>query len=379
MGIEGADASGRRSGSGRDQAEAMLLQHFGAAGYARIEPPVLQDAATFLDLGGEDIRARLYLTGDGSGAELCLRPEFTIPACRTYLDAGGAGEPAAFCYCGPVFRQRPGHSGESLQAGLESFGRLDVAAADAEILSLSLEAAAAAGAPPLAIALGDAGLVAGFLDAIELPPLWQRRLRRGLEKGRGLDDILSGAPSRGGDRSGVVAALAGADGHDAQALVEDLLSIAGIAAVGGRSVAEIAERFLVQVAQTASPGFDGERRELLDRFLAVAADPDRASAQIRGLVREAGLDLDRNLDLFDQRTGFMAAQGIPVGSIAFRTAFARNLDYYTGFVFEALASGEVVAGGGRYDRLAQALGSSTPIPAVGASIWVDRLVARARP
>ena len=376
MGIEGAEAFGRRSGSGFDQAPAMLLQQFGAAGYERIEPPILQDAATFLDLGGEDIRARLYLTSDGSGTELCLRPEYTIPACRTYLDAGGAGEPAAFCYCGPVFRQRPGRSGESLQAGLESFGRSDIAAADAEILSLSLEAAAAAGAPPLAIAMGDAGLVAGFLDAIDLPPLWQRRLRRGLEKGRGLDEILNGAPSRGSDRSGVVAALAGADGKDAKALVEDLLSIAGIAAVGGRSVGEIAERFLVQVAQTSASGFDGERRELLGRFLAIAGDPDRASAQIRALMRDAGLDLGRSLDLFDQRTGFIAAQGIAVGAIAFRTAFARNLDYYTGFVFEALASGEVVVGGGRYDRLAQALGSTAAVPAVGASIWVDLLAAR---
>ena len=85
------------------------------------------------------------------------------------------------------------------------------------------------------------------------------------------------------------------------------------------------------------------------------------------------------LDLFDERTGSIAANGVDVEAIAFRTAFGRNLDYYTGFVFEARSAdagraARVLVGGGRYDRLAQALGSPNPIPAVGAAIWVERLL-----
>ncbi len=48
----------------------------------------------------------------------------------------------------------------------------------------------------------------------------------------------------------------------------DLLSIAGITAVGGRSVGEIADRFLGQVAQGAAPDFGDERRRVLDAFFA---------------------------------------------------------------------------------------------------------------
>ena len=55
------------------------------AGFERIEPPVLQPASIFLDMSGEAIRGRLYLTSDASGAELCLRPDYTIPVCRAYL------------------------------------------------------------------------------------------------------------------------------------------------------------------------------------------------------------------------------------------------------------------------------------------------------
>ena len=52
----------------------------------------------------------------------------------------------------------------------------------------------------------------------------------------------------------MLAALAGSDPKAAHHLVTDLLSIAGIAAVGGRSVDEIAERFLEQAALGAGRG-----------------------------------------------------------------------------------------------------------------------------
>ncbi len=116
---------------------------------------------------------------------------------------------------------------------------------------------------------------------------------------------------------------------------------------------------------------------MLARFLAVAGDLDRVSADLRHLTGDAQVDLGSSLDLFDERTGFIAAQEIDLASITVRTAFARNLDYYTGFVFEARAAdplrAEVLVGGGRYDRLAPALGSTRPVPAVGAAIWTDRL------
>ncbi|MFL5107107.1 MAG: ATP phosphoribosyltransferase regulatory subunit, partial [Xanthobacteraceae bacterium] len=87
------------------QAEA-LVAHFERAGYARAAPPLLQPAEPFLDLSGEDIRRRMYLTSDAQGRELCLRPDLTIPVALDYLSSPSAGGPAGYCYLGPVFRQR---------------------------------------------------------------------------------------------------------------------------------------------------------------------------------------------------------------------------------------------------------------------------------
>ena len=89
---------------------------FAQAGYVRSEPAILQPAEPFLDLSGEDIRKSLYLTTDASGEELCLRPDLTIPVARDYLASPRAGQPAGFCYLGPVFRYRWGQA-EPIPAG----------------------------------------------------------------------------------------------------------------------------------------------------------------------------------------------------------------------------------------------------------------------
>lgn len=370
------------SGDARQQVfesrRAALLSHFQDAGYKTVDTPILGPSATFLDFSGEAIRSRLFLTSDAAGRELCLRPEYTIPVCLAYLEAD-AGKQADYAYCGPVFRAEEGGPGQFLQAGLESFGRRDTASADAEILVLALQGAAKAGFAEIDVRLGDAGLLSRVFETLQLPQAWQRRLKRGLDKGLGIAVLDGQTHPAGIDHSGVIAALTGTDQQGARALVEDLLSIAGIASVGGRSAAEIADRFLTQVAAQASPAFGMEQRQVLERYLAITGHPDDVSLDLRSLAADAGLDLGRSLELFDERTNFIAVHDLEVERLMFDASFARNLDYYTGFVFEARharaspADAEVVVGGGRYDRLAQSLGAAQAIPAVGASIWVERL------
>jgi ATP phosphoribosyltransferase regulatory subunit len=372
-------ASAETLDPGPDGADAGLraLGRLLEAGFPRIEPSILQPASVFLDMSGEDIRGRLYLTSDAEGAELCLRPEYTIPVCLAYLASPQAGREAQFSYLGPVFRARAGQSGESRQSGLESYGRADVEAADAEIFATAMEAADAAGAGTLAVRLGDAHLFDAVLHALRLPDVWLRRLRRGLARGRSLGAILDDAGAGAQTQSGVLEALERADHAGAKALVEDLLAIAGIATVGGRSAGEIADRFLDQAAVRSGPGPASEARAILQRFLAISGDPDSASQRLRALAAEAGLGVGPALDSLDQRIGFIAARGMPVETYRFSTAFVRDLDYYTGFVFEAVdpgrADGKPAVGGGRYDGLARRLGASADIPAVGAAIFLDRL------
>src|SRR4051795_7924317 len=102
-----------------DPRAETLVGAYERAGYRRVAPPILQPAEPFLDLSGEDIRKRMYLTADADGRELCLRPDLTIPVSRDYLASPQAGKAAGFCYLGAVFRHRSGGASEFLQAGIE--------------------------------------------------------------------------------------------------------------------------------------------------------------------------------------------------------------------------------------------------------------------
>src|SRR5688572_13107914 len=310
-----------------------LIALFERDGYVRVEPPVLQPSDIFIDLSGEDIRRRLFVTEDADGHELCLRPDYTIPVCRRHL-AEGSRTPAGYSYLGPVFRLRAGEIGEFLQAGVESIGRLDRGAADAEILGLALEGLGQIGLAAPAVKLGDMSLLGALLNALGLAPAAKRRVLRAIASGRGLDGLVE--PDNGPgltDHAGLLAAIEGQDPRAVRAFVEDVIAIAGISRVGGRSAGEIAERFLARAANP-SGGLPDEARAVLRRYLSIAGDPDTAVAVIRSLARNAGLDLSAALDAFEERTGFMAALELDVSGFSFAADFARNLDYYTGFIFE---------------------------------------------
>ena len=363
------------------RAEALVAS-YERAGYARVTPAILQPAEPFLDLSGEDIRKRMYLTTAPGGGEFCLRPDLTIPVSRDYLASPLAGKPSGHCYLGPVFRHRSDGPAEFLQAGIESFGRPDQAAADAEMLALGLEATAHYGLAKPDIQIGDVALFAGLIAGLDLPPAWKRRLIKDFNRkanlAQDLDRLVLGGTNERPEYQGVLAALAGSDPKGARALVTDLLSIAGINAVGGRSVGEIADRFLEQAALGASAKLPRDVRGLIEKFLGVAGDPDEAAADLRALAVEGNMTAALNpaLDLFESRTGFLAAQGIDLKRVRFSTAFGRGFDYYTGFVFELTdpsRTGDPLVAGGRYDGLLTRLGAPAPIPAIGFAAWIERL------
>ena len=247
------------------------------------------------------------------------------------------------------------------------------------MLALALEATSAFGLTEVEIRTGDVALFNALIDALGLYPVWRRRLVKDFNRRINLThDIeqltLKTAPGRN-EYEGVLAALAGSDRKAALALVTDLMSIAGATNVGGRTVAEIADRFLEQ--STLKGGeLPRDALAIIKRFLAIADDPVASAAKLRALATDTKLNITAAIDEFESRVRFMAARGIDVRNTRFSTSFGRGLDYYTGFEFELhnRANGvEPLVAGGRYDGLMTQLGSTTPIAAVGFSVWVETL------
>jgi ATP phosphoribosyltransferase regulatory subunit len=348
---------------------------FLVSGADPIDTPVMLPLAQVLDLAGEAMRARLFVVQADGIDEACLRPDFTIPVASAHIASGRAE--GRYVYEGKAFQVAPpgaDRAEEFVQVGLEMLGRRGRRAADAEALALAWRAAEAGGRKDLKATLGDIGLFAGFVDGLGLDAGAAARLKRAFLRPGKMAAELARAQSpdegaREGDR--VAELLAGLPEAQAAAALEELWTLAGIEPVGGRGAAEIVGRLAERARSRAAPRLSAALGELVTRFLAIEGRPARALDQAEALAREAGADLDGLWADWAQRLALLDEAGVPDSALTLATGFGRPFGYYDGFLFavwsEALAPGETVAAGGRYDSLLTRMGGSGA-SAVGAMV-----------
>ena len=373
-----------------DAQARRLVAAFTRAGYERIVLPVIQPAGLFLDVVGESLRARTYVFTDPDGAELCLRPDLTVPTCRLHVERDGGGTtPARYCYSGSAFRyQRAGagkaHPREFHQAGIESFGAVDDMRDDAAVLALIMAALQTSGLDGLKVRIGDLGLLSSLLNAIAMPARWRRRLKHKFcrpDAFRAELARLTSGPAAHGDGlpRELIDRLNDADPASAESVVVEHIERAGHEPIGTRTVAEIAERLLAEAADMRETPLAEETAALIERYTAIRCPAREACIRLADLVRGRGIDLRPALDAFQRRLDLIEEAGVELADAEFSAEFGRNLEYYTGFVFEVIAPAlgprSPVAGGGRYDSLLAEVGAPAAVPAVGACIHTERLLA----
>ena len=372
-----------------EQQASILKANFRNRNYDSVEPPVLQPADIFLDRSGEDIRRRIYVFPDPGGTELCLRPDLTIPTCRMFLGRNPkASGVARLCYNGTAYRyQPPGKDSpnEFMQAGVECLGVKDRLAADVEVLSLALDACRDAGLNAYELELGDLGLFQALLDSLDISAQSRGRLRRQFLRPDYFRTLLQRMSEADGDaavpsnQDALLSALGAMDDADARAVVGDVLDLADISPVGGRTIAEIAERFLEQAAGKSTALIPKPQVDQINAFLKISATPGKALAQIRKLLKASPKQVQAAIDKLEKRLALMADNGIDLKKAKLTTEFGRTFEYYTGFVFEVRAgkarTKERIVSGGRYDQLLTELGAPKDVPAVGFAIWTERLLA----
>ena len=370
-------SKGEREALERQNAAVMAV--FERAGFDHIAPDIIQPADIFLERSGEDIRARTFVFTDPSGAEMCLRPDLTVPACRYHLShAINPANEQRYCYLGPAFRfpDELLSPQEFTQAGLEWFGANDAAAAEARVLKLTISALEAAGLAKLRVTFGDLGLFAGLLADTDMPERWRQRLRHHFWRPPAFRDLLdSFCAVRAARRSRISPLVDRAMEADAATIVEAELDSRKLPQVGGRDVAEIAQRLAGKAADRRETPLARATADQLNAYLAIggkAAAIDGDLAKIEGGPRYAVAREEFARRLFE-----MEELGLNPRRFHFSAGFGRELEYYTGFTFQIeadTAHGPVaVAGGGRYDNLLSDMGAAVPVSAVGCAIHTDRL------
>ena len=294
--------------------ETMLLEIFGAHGYDYIATPILEYLDTFC--GFDDrICSEIYKLVDREGAILALRPEITASVARMAANKlAGEALPLRLCYSGPVFRYEEPQAGrlrEFCQVGTELIGSPGPAA-DAEIIALAVETMKAAGLQKFTLGLGNLEFINALVEESGLSDV-ERDVLRGDLSARNLVSFREQLGS-----SGV--------SPREREIFEQLHTMCG-----GREIIARAERL------THSP---------------------------RGKAALAHLD---------QVFVLLEALGV-AEAILIDLSIVRDLDYYTGIVFEGYVQelGSPLCGGGRYDRLLDKFGRR--MPATGFALGLDRLM-----
>jgi ATP phosphoribosyltransferase regulatory subunit len=296
----------------RRQAEASLRLCAAGWGYQEVIPPSFEYYDN-LSVGASDhLRRSMYRFFDRQGRTLALRADFTPQLARmAATKLFDRPMPLRFFYVGSLFRweePQAGRKREFTQAGMELIG-VDSAAADAEVVALSIAAMEALGLEGFQINLGQMAFFKALTAAMD---------------------------------PGVLAPIRDAIDQKSGVRLEQSLDAAG---VGGA----LGDILLQLPALMGGP-------EVLDTARTLAADLEGA--------RQA---LDRLVRVYD----LLVAYGV-AGRVKVDLGEVRGMDYYTGITFRGVAPrlGWAVVSGGRYDNLIANFGR--PLPAVGFGLGIER-------
>ena len=385
----------------RERLERRLTVLLASYGYRGLDTPLLEPTELFLRKSGGELASQLFSFTDPGSRAVSLRPEFTAPAMRYYLEHSAEIElPARWQYCGPVFRfdgaslssasalrqaqDERGSGGQFTQIGGELLGASGVTA-DVELLDLAVSALSASGLREWTLRLADLNVLNSLLDPLGLSERARAFVVQSVPLLRDgpaaipqlMDDArrlhVIGRPDAGGDY--LSQAVHGLDDGAARNVLLGVLRSNPLEQLGQRAPEEVVERLLRKI-----------RRPDAEESLRLAVQTACELAQVRGdaitaldgasgALRKAGADTTA-VGRLEQLIGMLPEQQDASGRIVLDFGLVRGLAYYNGIIFEVSHPDwpGPLGGGGRYDGLARDLGGSNRLPALGFAYNLDALV-----
>jgi histidyl-tRNA synthetase len=304
-------------------------------GFQPLETPALEYLVTLVGYGDENEK-QIFHFENPEKERVALRFDLTVPLARVIAQYPDLPIPFRRYQVAPVWRADkpdPGRFREFIQFDLDTVSSSSMAA-DAEIPTQQ-DTLEALRIRKFRIRFSDRRVLNGLLDFSAIPASSAHQIFRVLDK---LDKI---------GMEGVIAEL-----------------------TTGR----------VDSSGDKIPGV-GLKSGQVDRIKEFLAIPAGRRKDVLSNVKELFSSIDSMQPVIGDLAGLCDAVddfGIPEENILFDPSIARGLAYYTGPVFEAVLTDAPefgsVFGGGRYDHLVERF-LGRKIPAVGASIGVDRLLA----
>ena len=339
-----------------------IIKVFKKDGFVLSEPDVLLDSDYIIQRSGENFRKLMLTFEDDTGKSVCLRPDLTVASCIKYLKDNSKANSKIF-YSGQAYRRSNNLKDEVIndQLGIEILGSKNKSNDDLKVLKTITNSIKKIKVKDTSIKVGDVSLFQKLIESLKIPERWKMRIKRHFWRPQYFDDLLNRLETN----SDVDPAAVEQDNKR----FNEMKNFDQSKEIANRKISEILLRFDRKIKDPRSFTENKKIVKIIREFLKISCPINQLEKTLNGFTKKNNLsnnvfkDLSniKNLSKINSKT-------------VFSTSFGRDIEYYTGIVFEIYnSSKKEIARGGRYDGLLKSLGSKKNISAVGAAINLNNL------
>ena len=339
-----------------------IIKIFKKDGFILSEPDVLLDSDYIIQRSGENFRKLMLTFEDDTGKSVCLRPDLTVASCIKYLK-DNSKENSKIFYSGQAYRRSNNLKDKVVndQLGIEILGSKNKSIDDLKVLKTITNSIKKIKIKNTSIKVSDVSLFQKLIDSLTIPERWKMRLKRHFWRPKYFEDLLKRLETN----SDVDPATVEID----KKRFSEMKNLEQSKEIASRKVSEILSRFDRKIKDPRLFLENKKIVKIIREFLKINCPINQLDKTLKSFINKNKLsnkvfkDLStiKNLSKINSKT-------------IFSTNFGRDIEYYTGIVFEIYnSSTKEIARGGRYDGLLKSLGSKKNISAVGAAINLNNL------
>jgi len=339
-----------------------IIKIFKKDGFVLSEPDVLLDSDYIIQRSGENFRKLMLTFEDDTGKSMCLRPDLTVASCIKYLKDNPKKVSKIF-YSGQAYRKSTTLKDKVIndQLGIEILGSKNKSTDDLKILKTITNSIKKIEIKNTSIKIGDVSLFQKLIESLKIPDRWKMRLKRHFWRPQYFEDLLVRLETN----SDIDPVAVNID----KKKFSEMKNLDQNNKIANRKVSEILSRFDRKIKDPRSFGENKKIAKIIREFLKINCSIDKLEQTLKSFVKKNKL----NNSIFKDLSTIKNLSKLNSKTI-FSTNFGRDIEYYTGIVFEIYnSSKKEIARGGRYDGLLKSLGSKKNISAVGAAINLNNL------
>jgi ATP phosphoribosyltransferase regulatory subunit len=337
----------------------QIIKTFKSNGFVLSEPDVLLDSEYIIQRSGENFRRSMLTFENEDGKVMCLRPDLTVASCIKYLEKKSKSK---IYYSGQAYRRSNKKKSELIndQLGIEILGSKNKLQDDYKVIKTILNSAEKIKSKEIEIKVGDISLFNSLINSLDMPERWKLRLIRHFWRPKYFEELLKRL-EKNSDIDSVTFDTDKKRFYEMKKMEQDKI-------IAGRSISEILKRFDKKIKDPRSFNKGKQIVKIIRSFLKINCKLSKLDETLLDFAKKNNL----KENIFKEFKSIQNLKKLNI-KVNFITNFGRDIEYYTGIVFEIFSGKKEIARGGRYDDLLKSLGAKKNIPAVGAAINLNNI------